>query len=136
MLHVTDFKHYLYVAAPIGFVPTDCANYKVYLESQVGNHQPTIHTVNMCMRENLYGYQGNEQHPYLKITVTDPKFIARVRRAIEDGNANWQGRWKTPDGSGKLLTFDSIAYVLRFMIDTKVCELPLFWYACYSADHW
>lgn len=125
MLHVTDFMHYLYVAAPIGFVPQDCAKYKIYLESQVGNHQPSIHSVNMCMRENLYGYQGNEQHPYLKITVTDPKFINKVRTTIESGGANWQGKWKTAEGGGGLLTFDSIAYVLRFMIDTKVCDTRL-----------
>lgn len=117
MLHVTDFKHYLYVAAPVGFTPSDCAGYKVYLESQIANHQPTIWSVNMCMRENLYGFQGNQQNPFLKITVTDPKFINKVRTTIESGSANWQARWKSADGG--LLTFDSIAYVLRFMIDTQ-----------------
>lgn len=118
MLHVTDFMHYLYVAAPAGFATTDCAGFKVYLETQVGHPQPTILSINMCMRENLYGFQGNVQNPFLKITVTDPKFINKVRTTIESGDANWQNRWKAADGG--LLTFDSIAYVLRFMIDTKV----------------
>ena len=71
------------------------------------------------MRENLYGFQGNQQNPYLKITVTDPKFISKVRSTIENGSANWNGKWKTTDDSG-ILTFDSIQYVLRFMIDCKV----------------
>lgn len=73
--------------------------------------------VQMVMRENLYGFQGNQQNPYLKITVTDPKYIARVRGKIESGEANWKGMWKGAD----VLTFDMIQYVLRFMVDCKVC---------------
>ena len=65
------------------------------------------------------GFQGNQQNPFLKITVTDPKYINRVRTTIKDGNANWKGMWKN-DGSG-LLTFDNIQYVMRFMVDCKVC---------------
>lgn len=118
MLHVTDFLHYLYVAAPISFTPQDCEGFKAYLDAQVAAHQPAIHMVQMVMRENLYGFQGNQQNPYLKITVTDPKHINKVRTAIERGDANWKGMWK---GSGDgILTFDSIQYVLRFMIDCKI----------------
>ena len=70
------------------------------------------------MRENLFGFQGNQQSPYLKITVTDPKFINRLRTTIEDGNMNYKQMWKGVDGG--IRTFDSIQYVLRFMIDTGV----------------
>src|ERR1700733_14613826 len=99
MLHVTDFLHYLYVAAPISFSPHDCDGFKTFLEAQIGQHQPAIHSVNMVWRENLYGFQGNQQNPYLKITVSDPKFINKVRTTIEQGNANWKGMWKgTGDG--------------------------------------
>lgn len=72
----------------------------------------------MVLRENLYGFQGNQKSPYLKITVTDPKFINKVRTTIEGGNANYKGMWKGVES--KILTFDSIQYVLRFMIDTGV----------------
>lgn len=119
MLHVTDFLHYLYVAAPDSFTPQDCEKYKTFLESQIAQHQPAIHSVQMVMRENLYGFSGNIQNPYLKITVTDPKFINKVRSTIEHGNANWKGMWKGT-GDGGILTFDSIQYVLRFMIDCKI----------------
>jgi DNA polymerase delta subunit 1 len=122
MLHVTGFLHYLYVAAPVSFSPHDCEGFKIYLDSQIGNHQPAIHMVQMVMRENLYGFQGNQQNPYLKITVTDPKFISKVRSTIENGHANWKGMWKTA-GEGGILTFDSIQYVLRFMIDCKVSSI-------------
>lgn len=122
MLHVKDFKHYLYVAAPASFVPQDCVNFRAYLETQVGQHQPVIYSVTMAMREDIYGFQGNVQSPYLKITVTDPKFIAKVRTTIQSGNANWKGMWKTPDGTVR--TYDNIQYVLRFMVDCQVGIFP------------
>ncbi len=119
MLHVTDFLHYLYVAAPVSFTPHDCAGFQTYLEAQIAQHAPAIHSVQIVLRENLYGFQGNQQNPYLKITVTDPKCINKVRSTIEHGNANWKGMWKGTEDGG-ILTFDSIQYVLRFMIDCKV----------------
>jgi DNA polymerase delta subunit 1 len=121
MLHVTDFLHYLYVAAPISFTPHDCEGFKTYLDSQVAQHQPTIHSVQVVLRENLYNFSGNQQNPYIKITVTDPKYIAKVRSTIEHGGANWKGMWNA-DEKG-INTFDSIQYVLRFMIDCKVAPL-------------
>lgn len=108
--------HYLYIAAPVAFSPHDCDAFKTYLDAQVGQFQPAIQMVQMVMRENLYGFQGNQQNPYLKITVTDPKHISRVRAKIESGEANWKGMWKGAD----VLTFDMIQYVLRFMVDCKV----------------
>lgn len=111
--------HYLYVAAPTAFQQSDCESYKAYLETHLAQHQPVIYSVQMVLRENLYGFQGNVKSPYLKITVTDPKHINKLRTSIESGGANYKGLWKGADGG--VLTFDSIQYVLRFMIDTKVC---------------
>jgi DNA polymerase delta subunit 1 len=106
LLHVTDFLHYLYIAAPVNFTKHDCEGFKAYLE---------IHSVQMVLRENLYGFQGNQKSPYLKISVTDPKFINRLRTKIKEGSANYKGMWKgAVDG---IATFDSIQYILRFMID-------------------
>lgn len=114
--------HYFYVAAPIGFQPSDCDAYKVYLESecqkQLNQHSAIIYSVQMTMRENILRYQGNQKSPYLKITVQDPKMINRVRTMVQKGNANWKRLW--PAREDGILTFDNIAYVLRFMIDTKV----------------
>lgn len=118
LLHVTDFLHYLYVAAPVSFTKNDCEHYKTFLESKLGQHQPAIYSVQMVLRENLFGFQGNQKSPYLKITVTDPKFINRLRTTIEGGDANYKGLWKAAEGG--VLTFDSIQYVLRFMIDTDI----------------
>jgi DNA polymerase delta subunit 1 len=120
MLHVTDFLHYFYLAAPVAFAKDDCDSFKSYLENQIAQYQPAIHSIQMVMRESLYGFQGNQQSPYLKITVTDPKFISRVRRLFEDKNpkGNWRCMWRG-SRDGVIQTFDNIQYVLRFMIDTK-----------------
>lgn len=118
LLHVTDFLHYLYVAAPVSFTQHECSGFKSYLETNMAQHQPAIHSVQLCMRENIFGFQGNQKSPYIKITVTDPKYINKLRTTVESGSANYKGLWKGADGG--ILTFDSIQYVLRFMIDTGV----------------
>ncbi|KAI1191407.1 DNA polymerase delta catalytic subunit [Nemania serpens] len=118
MLHVTDFKHYLYVAAPVSFTPKDCDSFKAYLDTQLAQHQPAIHSCQVVLRENIYGFQGNTQSPYIKVSVTDPKYISRVRSLIESGKANWKGLWKSADGT--VMTFDTLQYILRFMVDCKI----------------
>jgi DNA polymerase delta subunit 1 len=123
VLHVTDFKHYLFIEAPVSFQPSDCPAFKAHLENAMHSHQPMIHSVTFAMRMNIYGFQGNMESPYLKITVTDPKHIPKVRGAIERSEANWKGMWQVDDGPGrtiKIRTFDNIQYVLRFMVDCHV----------------
>ncbi|KAK5118956.1 DNA-directed DNA polymerase delta [Meristemomyces frigidus] len=121
LLHVTDFQHYLYLAAPVSFTKNDCDSFMTFLESKLAQHSAAIASVQMVMRENIFGFQGNQKSPYLKITVTDPKLINRVRTTIEQGGANYKGLWKAAEGG--ILTFDSIQYVLRFMIDTKIAGM-------------
>ncbi|KAL8934824.1 MAG: hypothetical protein Q9211_005029 [Gyalolechia sp. 1 TL-2023] len=118
LLHVTDFLHYLYVAAPVSFSKDDCDGFRSYLDAQIASHEPAIHSVQMVLRENLMKFQGNQKSPYLKITVTDPKFINRVRSRFEEGTSNYKGFWKGAEGG--IMTFDSLQYVLRFMVDTGV----------------
>ncbi|PKS05266.1 hypothetical protein jhhlp_008637 [Lomentospora prolificans] len=119
MLHVTDFKHYLYVPAPVSFQPSDCAAFMAYLDAQVESDQSAIHSVTVVMRMDIYEYQGNIESPYLKITVTDPKLMPKVRSAIEDNHANWKGMFPL-NKFKKVTTYDNIQYVLRFMIDCHV----------------
>lgn len=75
------------------------------------------------MRENIYGFQGNKKSWYLKITVADPKFIAKVRTILESGGSgmNYKGLWSNMDSG--VLTFDNIQYLLRFMIDTGLAGM-------------
>lgn len=102
----------------MSFSQHDCNGFKSYLETNLAQHQPAVHQVNLVMRENIFGFQGNTKSPYIKITVTDPKYINKLRTSIESGSANYKGLWKGADGG--ILTFDSIQYVLRFMIDCGV----------------
>ena len=115
---MTDFLHYLYVAAPVNFQRQDVDGYKAFLETQLAQHEPAIQSVQMLLRESLFGFQGNQKSPYLKVTVTNPKYINKLRSTIEHGNANYKGLWKGIEGG--IMTFDNIQYVLRFMIDTSV----------------
>lgn len=130
LLHVKDFKHYLYVPAPVAFSAEDCPKFQAYLEAQMAMHTTVIHSVNLTMRENIYGFQGNTQNPYIKVSVTDPKFINRVRTLIEKGDANWKGMWKSADGT--IMTFDNIQYLLRFMVDCSVRYLSNKYYCASS----
>jgi DNA polymerase delta subunit 1 len=119
LLHVTDFLHYLYVAAPIGFTNGHLISYQRSLESKLstGGGQ-IIKKVEIVLRENLYGFNGNVKSPYLRISVTDPRNISRLRTLIERGDANYNQMW--PITEGGLMTFDNIQYVMRFMVDTNV----------------
>ena len=73
------------------------------------------------MRQNMYGFQGNVDAAYIKITVTDPKHINRLRTTIESNQLNYKGMFKYVEGG--VMTFDIIQYVLRFMIDCKVSTI-------------
>lgn len=82
-----------------------------------------IEKVEVTLRENIYGFQGNKKSWYLKITVADPKFIAKVRTILESGGSgmNYKGLWSNMDSG--VLTFDNIQYLLRFMIDTGLAGM-------------
>ncbi|KAL7273564.1 DNA-directed DNA polymerase delta [Rhizina undulata] len=119
LLHVTDFAHYLYVAAPVGFGHKDLEGYKSFLEGKLSSGRDhIIHSVQIVMRENLYGFVGNQKSPFIKISVSDHKHIARLRGLLEGGAGNYKAMW--PKSDSGLMTFDNIQYVMRFMVDTKM----------------
>ncbi|KAJ6184037.1 hypothetical protein N7519_005338 [Penicillium mononematosum] len=121
-LHVTGFEHYLYIAAPVSFTKADCDTYKHFLEQKLSQNITAISSVQLTMRENIYGFQGNQKSYYIKITVTEPKMAARLRSLLETGSGsmNYKGMWSGADG---ILTFDNIQYLLRFMIDTGLAGM-------------
>ncbi|KAL5045470.1 hypothetical protein BDW71DRAFT_183822 [Aspergillus fruticulosus] len=120
LLHVTGFQHYLYIAAPVGFTKEDCGPYRAFLESKIGQFPPVVQSVQITMRENIYGFQGNKKSYYLKITVTEPRHIPKLRSALETKaqTVNYKGLWSHAEAG--ILTFDNIQYLLRFMIDTDI----------------
>jgi DNA polymerase delta subunit 1 len=80
----------------------------------------------MSMKMDIYGFQGNQNSPYLKISVGEPRNINRLRNLVRERNANWKGLWSHYSAEDKIDTYDNIQYVLRFMIDTKVGSRLLF----------
>ena len=118
---MTGFQHYLYIAAPVGFQKEDCDKYRMFLETKLSGNGPSmIQSVEITMRENIYGFQGNKKTWYLKITVTEPKHISRVRGALENTpqGMNFKNLWTNSDTG--IVTYDNIQYLLRFMIDTDI----------------
>jgi len=130
LLHVTDFLHYLYIAAPVGFDQSHTQQFAQFLETKVSSGrsgESVIANVKIVMKENLYGFQNNQKSPYLMISVTDPKHIGRVRSILAKGEANYKGMWRGLEGS--MMTFDNVQFIMRFMVDTKIggmswVELP------------
>src|SRR5271170_367654 len=87
----------------------------------VSRGQPAIHHIEISMKENLWGYNGNQKTPFLKIILKDPKLLARARIVFEQGEVQFMDMFQ-----GNTLTFESnIQFLLRFMIDTKVPNRPL-----------
>ncbi|KAI5918903.1 DNA polymerase delta catalytic subunit [Camillea tinctor] len=117
MLHVTDFKHYFYIAAPVSFTPDDCEHFKTFINLQLPMN--AVHSCKIELRENIFGFQGNTQSPYIKISLTDHKLFARTRSLFEERKINWKGLWKGV-ADGGIMTFDNLQYVLRFMVDCKI----------------
>ena len=115
LCYVTGFLHYIYVPAPDGFRNDQCRHYQVALEQQLAQNQTVIDHVEVKMAENLYGFQGNQKSPFLKIVLTDPKYAAKVRTMYESGIFRFDGA-----PSGACVTFDNLPYVMRFMVDCEV----------------
>ncbi|KIP08801.1 hypothetical protein PHLGIDRAFT_103803 [Phlebiopsis gigantea 11061_1 CR5-6] len=125
---VTDFRPYFYVPAPRGFLETDCHAFRTYLS----NSGATISNVSLVNRRSLWGYKGDDWSPFIRIEVYDTKTVPKLTffgclRIFERGECHFQNLWA---GKDTWPTYESnIAYVLRFMIDTKIVgmnwiELP------------
>ncbi|KAH8556666.1 DNA polymerase family B-domain-containing protein [Umbelopsis sp. PMI_123] len=125
LCHVHGFLPYFYVPAPVGFLPTHVESLKRTLTSSLGIAGSVVN-VEICLKQSIYGYHGDSKSPFIKITVNEPKTIAKARAKFETG--------LTVPGYDKPViaetTYESnLAYLLRFMIDCKVTgsnwiELP------------
>lgn len=110
----------------MGFHAEDCKPYAMFLEQKFASHTRMIHSAQVMERESLYGFQGFKKTWFIKITVTDPKHIGKLRTGLEKSISqyNYKGLWPSAEDGG-IMTFDNIQYVLRFMIDTGVSLFSL-----------
>lgn len=101
---------------------------------------PCVTNCAIFNRRSLWGYRGDDTVPFIKVTVSDPKNLSKVKdesfftfptvyltdndflaslRAFERGQIDFHGLFPP-----EILTYESnIAYTMRFMIDTKVSIL-------------
>lgn len=114
LAHITGFLPYFFVPAPNGFNTKHLQPFIRALETAVGIGGCLSQETALVMRESLYGYQGNQKSPFIKIVMTDPKYLPKLRGSFERGDFAFNGMFP-----GQVMTFEStLAYELRFMIDT------------------
>ncbi|KDQ18974.1 hypothetical protein BOTBODRAFT_28455 [Botryobasidium botryosum FD-172 SS1] len=114
LAHIADFAPYFYVAQPRGLTEDDLPAFREYLNKQAG--ASLVVTLDIEHKRSLWGYFGDDHVPFIKITVTDPKSVPKVRGLFERGELNFRDLY-----SGPTTTFESnLIYILRFMIDTKI----------------
>ncbi|GMF45822.1 unnamed protein product [[Candida] boidinii] len=68
------------------------------------------------MKESIWGYNNNTKLPFLKVYVSNQKFIGKLRSGFERGEVQYKDLFP-PSGT---MTFDNIQYLLRMMVDNKI----------------
>ncbi|KAG1741100.1 DNA polymerase family B-domain-containing protein [Suillus lakei] len=113
LAYVTGFLPYFYVAVPRGFDESDIDAFADQLNKQAqGNF---VRQIEFVKRRSLWGYRGDDWIPFMKLTISEPRNLPKIRDKGECGFRDF-----FPTGQ-PCSTFESnIVYTLRFMIDTKV----------------
>ncbi|XP_061445561.1 DNA polymerase delta catalytic subunit isoform X1 [Rhineura floridana] len=130
--HIHGFAPYFYVPAQAGFQAEHLADFQRELNAAVirdmrsnkdGVSQVVL-AVEICNKQNMYGYHGEHLVPFLKITMAMPRLIAPAKRLLE------QGLRCGTLGVHHYQAYESnIDFEIRFMVDQDVVgcnwiELP------------
>ncbi|KAJ7281884.1 DNA polymerase family B-domain-containing protein [Mycena rebaudengoi] len=116
LAHITDFLPYFYIAQPRGFREEDLEPFRLHLNNMVAG-EPVVNA-EFVQKRSLWQYRGDDWIPFIKLTISDPRSLPKVRGVFERLECRFQGLFSTEKPTS---TFESnIAYTLRFMIDTKV----------------
>ncbi|PWN27234.1 hypothetical protein BDZ90DRAFT_220859 [Jaminaea rosea] len=121
LVHVHSFLPYFYIAAPRGFRPADCQDLTNHLNSLFGSSSATaaraVEKTEMCAKKSLMEYRGDEDVAFIKITCGEIRALTRIRGSMERGEVGFRDII-VPGES--ILTYENIAYTLRFMIDNQI----------------
>jgi DNA polymerase delta subunit 1 len=95
-MHIRDFEPYFYIAQPRSFTRDDIEPFKEYLNVRNGSLDDRYILINSAIlqmtvgvdcvvnidivsKRSLWGYKGDSVVPFLKITLTDPRSVPKVR---------------------------------------------------------
>lgn len=130
--HVHGFAPYFYIGAPSGFDHTHCVPFKEALDRIVISDmrsnreqlQEAVLEVSLVKGKSLYGYHGDEDQEFIKITLALPRLIAAAKRLLEKAIVYSQFDFQDCRSYESNIDFD-----IRFMVDTRVVgcswiELP------------
>ncbi|XP_077313237.1 DNA polymerase delta catalytic subunit [Lithobates pipiens] len=130
--HIHGFAPYFYVPCQPGFKQEHLSDFKKELNNAVikdmrsnkDNISQAVLAVDICMKENMYGYHGKRSMPFLKITMALPRLIAPAKRLLEQGL-----RFGTFPTQCYQAYEANIDFEIRFMVDNDIVgcnwlELP------------
>ncbi len=113
--HIHGFLPYFYIHAPRGFTANTCNDFTNHLNVLFGGR--AVHRSEVVSKKSLMGYAGQENVAFIKITISDLRSVPRIRGSFERGEIGFRDLFTPGDAC---LTYENIAYTLRFMIDLKI----------------
>ncbi|KAF9477762.1 hypothetical protein BDN70DRAFT_880775 [Pholiota conissans] len=114
LANITHFLPYFYIAMPRGFTDGDMEPFREYLNRFLEDGK--VLKVEREAHKSIWGYLGEDNVPFLRLTLTDPKSVPKIRGIFDRGECDFQDLFE-----GIIPTYESnIVFILRFMIDTKV----------------
>lgn len=130
--HVHGFAPYFYIGAPIGFDHTHCQPFKEALDKSIiadnragkDNLQEAVLEVSVFKGKSMYGYHGENNFDFIKITLALPRLIAAAKRLLEKTIVYSDFDFQDCRSYESNIDFD-----IRFMVDTGIVgccwiELP------------
>ncbi|KIJ65720.1 hypothetical protein HYDPIDRAFT_39637 [Hydnomerulius pinastri MD-312] len=116
LANVTNFLPYFYIPVPRGFDKSDLDSLADALNNSAGSQY--VIGMEIVQKRTLWGYRGDDWIPFMKLTISEPKSLPKIRGLFERGEASFRDFF--PLGQPYPTYESNIAYTLRFMIDTKV----------------
>ncbi|KAL0580603.1 DNA-directed DNA polymerase delta [Marasmius crinis-equi] len=123
LAHVHDFLPYFYVAQPRAFQEEDLEAFRQYLNSSTSDQ--AVLKAEIVKKRTLWGYRGDAMVPFIKLTLSNPKWVPKVRDkspfCLREISKPERDAFTPRQVGDSYPTFESnIKFTLRFMIDTKV----------------